>query len=229
MYTLASEETFKDGQVIIREGSPGDWVYVILSGSVEISRTVQGKTYVIETLRQGEVFGEIGFIGGGRRSATAKAIGETTVGVIDRGTLDHEFNKLSSEFRSILVSMVKRFQKMIDRAVEYTPRRDPRVPKVLSLAYKDRQSFVKAYTSNISSGGIFVKTDNPFNQGEQFLLKLQLPDLPEPLKIQCEVAWERGKGTEKEGAPPGMGVRFVEMSQKDDELLKGFLSDTLNW
>jgi len=40
MYHIASEETYKDGQVILEEGSSGDWVYVVLSGSVEISKTI---------------------------------------------------------------------------------------------------------------------------------------------------------------------------------------------
>ena len=37
MFTIASEETYPDGKMIFQEGSSGDWVYVILSGSVEIS------------------------------------------------------------------------------------------------------------------------------------------------------------------------------------------------
>ncbi|MBW1667663.1 MAG: cyclic nucleotide-binding domain-containing protein, partial [Deltaproteobacteria bacterium] len=48
MFTLASEETYEDGQVIIKEGSAGDWVYVILSGAVEISRTIGGRRFVVE-------------------------------------------------------------------------------------------------------------------------------------------------------------------------------------
>ena len=43
MFNIASEETYQDGQVIIKEGTTGDWVYVVLSGSVEISKTVEGK------------------------------------------------------------------------------------------------------------------------------------------------------------------------------------------
>lgn len=223
MYTLASEESYKDGQVIIKEGGPGDWVYVVVSGSVEISKTVQGRSFVIETLGPGEVFGELVFIAGGRRSATVKAVGDTTVGIIDRAMLDGEYNKLSSEFRTILVQMVKRFLKMIDRACDYRPRKDSRIPKVLSVSYKDRNSFVKAYTSNISWGGLFIRTGNPLPKGEEFVLKLQLPGIADPLKVQCQVAWEKRQGAEEETAPPGMGVRFMEMNKGDGDLLKAFV------
>ena len=115
MFNVASEETYQDGQVIFEEGSSGDWVYVIVSGQVEISKSVGGKKVVIEVLQPEDVFGELGFLGGFERTATATAIGETTVGIIDRTSLDEEFNKLSSDFRTILGAMVERFRKMIDR------------------------------------------------------------------------------------------------------------------
>ena len=115
MFNVASEETYQDGQAIFEEGSSGDWVYVILSGQVEISKTVGGKKVVIEVLQPEDVFGELGFLGGFERTATTTAIGETMVGIIDRTSLDEEFNKLSSDFRTILGAVVERFRKMIDR------------------------------------------------------------------------------------------------------------------
>ena len=48
MFDSATKESFKDGQVIFEEGSSGDWIYVILSGSVEISKTVNNKKFIIE-------------------------------------------------------------------------------------------------------------------------------------------------------------------------------------
>ena len=222
MYNIASEETYKNGEIIYKEGSSGDWVYVILSGSVEISKTVGGKKFVIGVLQPGDVFGELNLIGGIKRTATARAVGETTVGVIDRTTLDNEFNKLSADFRSILVAMVHRFEKTIGRALEFTSRGEARATKSLSLTFKDRQAFVKAYTGNISSGGLFIKTERPLGESEQFLLRLQLPNVAEPLKIKCEVAWSRRPGGYDKG-PPGMGVKFREMSEKDSQILKNYL------
>lgn len=227
MHTLASEETYTDGQVIFKEGSPGDWVYVIISGAVEISKIVEGRSVVIEVLKEGEVFGELGFLGGINRTAAARALGDTTLGIIERSFLDSEFNKLSGDFRSILVAVVLRFKKMIDRISECSYRKEPRIQKTLSIAYKDRQSFVKAYTGNISSGGLFIKAENPPNKGEKFLLKLQLPEMAEPLKIQCEVAWVRKQGEQAEGGPSGMGVRFLEMSKKDEQLLRQYITDIM--
>jgi len=227
MFTLASEETYSDGQIIIKENSSGDWVYVVLSGSVEISKMIGDKKFVLEVLKEGETFGELSFIGGIKRSATVTAIGETTVGTIDRNSLDQEFNKLSSDFRSILVAIVRRFKIMIDRVTDFSGRSEPRIPKTLSVSYPDKKSFLKAYTGNISEGGLFIKTGNPLPEGEVFLLKLQLPDIPEHLKIKCSVAWTNKNESAKGGRPIGMGIKFSEMSNKDNKLLHNYIKSLI--
>ncbi len=224
MFTFASEETYDDGTVIIKEGTSGDWLYVVLSGAVEISKMIAGRKYVIDVLKPGEIFGEVGFLGVKKRTATVKAVGQTTLGIVDRTALDAEFNELSSDLRNILMAMAKRFEKMVSRVVEFSSRSDIRVQRTLSLTYKDDMAFVRAYIGNIGSGGLFIKTGKPLPQGEQFLLRLQLPDLTEPLKISCEVVWAKGTGRDTAKESGGMGVKFIEMSKKDGELLTHYLS-----
>jgi CRP/FNR family cyclic AMP-dependent transcriptional regulator len=223
MFTYASEETYDDGYVIIKEGTSGDWIYVVLSGAVEISKTINGRKYVIDVLKPGEIFGEVSFLGVKKRTATATAVGQTTLGIVDRTALDVEFNELSSDLRNILMAMARRFEKLVNRVVEFSSRSDIRVQRTLSLTYKDRMAFVRSYIGNVSSGGLFIKTDKPLPQGEQFLLRLQLPDLMEPLKISCEVVWARSAGQATAREPAGMGVKFIEMSKKDSELLKHYM------
>ena len=126
MFNLAkvvAEENYQDGQIIFEEGNSGDWMYVVLSGNVEISKTVGGKKVIIKKLQPEEVFGELGFLGSIKRTATVRAVGETTVGVIDREFLTREFNKLSPEVRDILIAMVKRFKEIIDVACRLSTRK----------------------------------------------------------------------------------------------------------
>ncbi|MFH1079047.1 MAG: cyclic nucleotide-binding domain-containing protein [Pseudomonadota bacterium] len=112
MLQIASYEKYQDGQIIFKEGDSGDWVYVVEAGSVELSKTVGGTKIVIEVLRrEGDVFGEMAFIADISRTATACAIGPTTVGIIDRIYLDDEFNRLSGSFQAILKSLVLRLKK----------------------------------------------------------------------------------------------------------------------
>jgi len=119
-FNIALEETYKDGEVIFEEGNSGDWVYVVLSGAVEVSKAVDGTRFVLSVLKPGEVCGELALIGAVKRTATTRAIGGTTVGIIDRSFLDREFNKLSADFRTVLIVMVERFIKTMDRAREFT-------------------------------------------------------------------------------------------------------------
>lgn len=110
MFTLATEKTYKDGEIILKEGNPGDWVYIVLSGSVEITKTIRNRTYKLGMLNQEDIFGELSFLGGIERTATARAIGETTVGIIDRGPLDMEFNRLSEGFRTLIRNTAARYK-----------------------------------------------------------------------------------------------------------------------
>ncbi|MBW1797204.1 MAG: TIGR02266 family protein [Deltaproteobacteria bacterium] len=224
VYNLAGEETYEDGQTIIKEGSSGDWIYVILSGSVEISKVIRGKKCVIEVLKTDEVFGELGFIGGMKRTATACAVGETTIGIIDRGFLEEEYNRLSGQFRSILETITHRFERILERLYEKGGRAEPRVPKVLSLTYKERESFINAYTANASNGGLFVKTEKPLKVGFQFILKLQLPGVPNPLQIKSEVRWARPPEKGQPDQPAGMGIQFLEISENDTRVMKECLA-----
>jgi CRP-like cAMP-binding protein len=119
MLQIASYESYQDGQVIFKEGDSGDWVYVVESGSVELSKKIGETKVVIEVLRrEGDVFGEMAFIANISRTATATAIGPTTVGIIDRTYLDEEFNRLSGSFQLILKSLVLRLKKTTETIAE---------------------------------------------------------------------------------------------------------------
>lgn len=118
MFQVAIEETFQDGQIIFDEGSSGDWIYVIESGTVELSKKIEGSKVVIEVLKPGDIFGELAFIAGVQRTATARAVGETTVGVIDRTFLDHEYNKLSQHFQLILRTLAIRLKKTTEAILD---------------------------------------------------------------------------------------------------------------
>ncbi|MGD8229923.1 MAG: cyclic nucleotide-binding domain-containing protein [Desulfobacteraceae bacterium] len=114
-YNIASEQKFEDGEVIFEEGKSGDWVCVVLEGAVEVSKTVTGGKFILGKLGRGEIFGELALLGALKRTATVRAIGETTIGIVDREFLDKELNRMSSGLRNVVVSTAQRFKKVIDR------------------------------------------------------------------------------------------------------------------
>jgi signal transduction histidine kinase len=83
---IVQERRFTAGQEIFREGAPGDGVYFVKSGLVEISAG-KGERYVFSRLGPGEVFGEMAVIELRPRSATASAAQATEVYFLPRGEM----------------------------------------------------------------------------------------------------------------------------------------------
>lgn len=73
------------GQVLFKEGEPGDLMYVLLSGTAEIR--VGNK--VVEYAGAGTVVGEMGMIDEGSRSATVVAKSDCKFFPVDRNLFDH--------------------------------------------------------------------------------------------------------------------------------------------
>ncbi len=75
---------YKDGEIICREGDDGKCMFVIQSGTVEISKNHNGSEVVLRTMTKGDIFGEIALFDRMARSATVKALGEAVVLSVDK-------------------------------------------------------------------------------------------------------------------------------------------------
>ena len=84
--------TVPAGQVLYNAGDPGDSLYVVRSGEVEIFfKNDTGERIVLETARTGDFFGETSLMDGGPRTASAVVIADLEALVVDRGDLDAFF------------------------------------------------------------------------------------------------------------------------------------------
>ena len=68
---------YEKGEIICREGDPGDCMYIIQSGAVEISRQKGSQEVVVAMLEQGDFFGEMALLDRQPRSATVKTLCRT--------------------------------------------------------------------------------------------------------------------------------------------------------
>jgi CRP-like cAMP-binding protein len=71
---------YEAGQVIFNQGDQGDCMYVILEGDVRIETTDR----LIDTISEGEIFGEMALVDDSPRSASAVADSRCKVVPIDK-------------------------------------------------------------------------------------------------------------------------------------------------
>jgi CRP-like cAMP-binding protein len=79
---------FAAGTVVFREGDPGEQMFVIQSGRVQITRLVRGRETHLATLPPGEFFGEMAIVNHHPRTATATVLDESHLLVIDARTFE---------------------------------------------------------------------------------------------------------------------------------------------
>ena len=76
------------GDAVFDEGDPGDQLYVIQAGEIELTREGVGEPRVVARLGPGDFFGELGVVLGKRRTSRAVAVRNTRLLALDRETLE---------------------------------------------------------------------------------------------------------------------------------------------
>ena len=90
---LLIERRFPKHKTIVEEGLPGDYMYVIREGRVQVSKlSDDGREKIREFLEAGDFFGEMSLLDNAPRSASCRALIESRV--LFRGEVDlvaHQF------------------------------------------------------------------------------------------------------------------------------------------
>ena len=120
--TFSSEERFREGSMMFREGEKGDKLYIVLDGRVRISKFIPGVgEEALAVLDRGDFFGEMALIDDKPRSADAKAHEQdATVLSIDRATLNEILSMdphASLQFLNLLCRMISRRLREINEKI----------------------------------------------------------------------------------------------------------------
>lgn len=108
MTTTFRTKSFNRGQYIFKEGQEGSYACIIHSGTVQVSRTIDGEEVVLAELGRGAVFGEMALIATEKRTATVTAVDFTEVVVVDRGRLFKALESSNPLVQALVRGLVER-------------------------------------------------------------------------------------------------------------------------
>ena len=141
---------FPKGQLLFEEGDSGKEMFVIVSGSVTISKNVGGVDKELVTLPSGEFFGEMSILNNKPRSATARVTEDCKLLVIDPKTFE-EMIKNNGEIALRMIKKLAERLRAADSQIENLMLKDNNLRIVHYLASTAESSGSKM------NGGIKVK------------------------------------------------------------------------
>jgi CRP-like cAMP-binding protein len=106
----STQMEYKAGERIFAEGDPSYYCYQIVQGKVDIVLSPGARREVIASLGPGEVFGEMGVIDSGPRSATAIAAEDTRCVVYEALDLLDQFDENPSTTIDVMKTLVRRLR-----------------------------------------------------------------------------------------------------------------------
>jgi signal transduction histidine kinase len=111
----AGDVSLAPGEVLFREGDPGDRAFVIASGELEIIKTTERREVLIALRTADDVIGEMALLDKGPRGATARARTATELVSIPQAALEDLLDTSPSAARSILGPLSRRIRETNDR------------------------------------------------------------------------------------------------------------------
>lgn len=119
------DRALKRGQVLCREGDPGEEMFVVRHGSFVISKPVTGRVeQVLARIGPGDFFGEMSLFARAPRSATIQADTDATLLVLDRtaltGMIEQSPRAAAAFFYALVQVFIERLRASGDLVAEVT-------------------------------------------------------------------------------------------------------------
>jgi CRP/FNR family transcriptional regulator len=99
---------YSDGQIIFCEGEPGEELFIIKEGKVQISKFKNGTEIILSILKEGDIFGELAIVSDKPRNATAVCRSKTVLLPINLNSLSLLFEKSPGILKRIYTAISQR-------------------------------------------------------------------------------------------------------------------------
>ena len=135
--TKMRNKKYLKSDIILMEDEVGDTFFIILEGSVKVTRDSEdGREVILAVLSSGNFFGEISLLDGKTRSANAIALEKTSLMILKR----NDFLQLLNEIPQISISLLSELAKRIRKTDE----------QVENLAFSDAEKRIGISILSIS-------------------------------------------------------------------------------
>ena len=114
---LLIERRFPKHKTIVEEGLPGDYMYVICEGRVQVSKlSDDGREKILEFLDAGDFFGEMSLLDNAPRSASCRALVESRVLALSRGDFLNAMRKSPDLAMAVVQELTRRLRQIDEQA-----------------------------------------------------------------------------------------------------------------
>lgn len=145
------------GTVLFRQGDPGDAAYILEKGKIMIFQQVEGQRVELDTIKPGEIFGEMAVIDSSERMATAVASTDCAVTRVPQAIFNRKL-EATDKFVRALVNMFIRNIRTSHRIFVRRPR-----------SFRDNIKLIRFFAFNIHRYANLID-DRPL--GEEMLAAL---------------------------------------------------------
>ena len=127
----------KKGQLICKENSDGDNMYIIENGKVDVFKTINAQKVKLSTFSDHEFFGEMCLLLGKKRSATVQAVEDTVLDVLSKQDFLEKIQNDREFALRIMTSLANRVLGAHDIICELEGAK-----KSLEIMYKSKQVII---------------------------------------------------------------------------------------
>ena len=113
------EKTYKKDSTLFVEGMPGEILYIVAEGAVDIIKKTKDSELIIAQIKPGEITVELALIDSGTRSATGRTSIDSKLVVITRNS----FNEMLDSDPKIAAKILMALLKIINKRLRITDKK----------------------------------------------------------------------------------------------------------
>lgn len=95
---------------------------------------------------------------------------------------------------------------------------------LLKVEYLNRSDWLADYIVNLGQGGMFIRTELPFQLGQEIECAISFPGILQPIEVHAAVRWRQFHDPSRPENPPGVGVEFLWSDLDEKMRLQQFVA-----